>query len=155
VQMEVHNANREYINKEDAASPTAATESILLTVTIDTKESRDIMSADIPNAFVQMYIKNDKNEKMMMKIRGFLVDTLVNLDTELYAPDVVQENNDKVLYVELLKALYGTLQAALLFYKKLKEDSESIGLKINPYYPCVANRVVTTSSILLHGTLTI
>jgi hypothetical protein len=42
----------EYINKEDAASPTAATESILLTATIDAKESRDVTSPDIPNEFV-------------------------------------------------------------------------------------------------------
>jgi Reverse transcriptase (RNA-dependent DNA polymerase) len=67
---------------------------------------------------------------------------LVSLDTVLYKPFVVHENNDKVLYVQLLKALYGTLQAALLFYKKLKKDLESIGFKINPYDPCVANRTV-------------
>jgi hypothetical protein len=41
-----------------------------------------------------------------------------------------------------LKALYGTLQSALLFYKKLKKDLEGIGFKINPYDPCVANRTV-------------
>jgi hypothetical protein len=41
-----------------------------------------------------------------------------------------------------LKALYGTLQAALLFYKKLKKDLEGIGFKIKPYDPCVANRTV-------------
>jgi hypothetical protein len=55
---------------------------------------------------------------------------------------VVYENNSKVLYVQLLKALYGTLQAALLFYQKLKKDLESIGFDINPYNPCVANRIV-------------
>jgi hypothetical protein len=133
---------RDYISKEDAASPTACTESILLTATIDAKENRDIMSADIPNAFVQTDMENNNNEKMMMKIRGPLVDMLVDIDKELYESYVVQENNDKVLYVELLKALYGTLQAALLFYKKLKNDLESIGFKLNPYDPCVANRVI-------------
>jgi hypothetical protein len=56
----------------------------------------------------------------MMKIRGPLVDMLVNSDTELYAPHVVQENNGNALYAQLLKTLYGTLQAALIFYKKLK-----------------------------------
>jgi hypothetical protein len=50
---------------------------------------------------------------------------------------------EKVLYVELLKALYGTLLAALLFYKKLRKDLESIGFKANPYDPCVTNRMVS------------
>jgi hypothetical protein len=44
---------REYINKEDYASPTVATESILLTAEIEAEEGRDVRSADIPNAFVQ------------------------------------------------------------------------------------------------------
>jgi hypothetical protein len=55
---------------------------------------------------------------------------------------VVEENNIKILYVQLLKALYGTLQASFLFYKKLKKDLESLGFKINPYDPCVANQII-------------
>jgi hypothetical protein len=47
-----------------------------------------------------------------------------------------------VLYVEVLKALYGMLQASLLFYKKLGKDLEEIGFTVNPYDPCVANRIV-------------
>ena len=30
----------------------------------------------------------------------------------------------------------------MLFYKKLKKDLESIGFKVNPYNPCVVNRMV-------------
>jgi Reverse transcriptase (RNA-dependent DNA polymerase) len=133
---------RDYINKEDAASPTAAVESILLTATIDAKENRDIMSVDIPNAFIQTNIESKDNEKMTMKIRGPLVDMLLELEHELYSPFVVHEYGEKVIYVFLVKALYGTLISALLFYKKLKNDLESIGFKINPYDPCVANRVI-------------
>jgi hypothetical protein len=133
---------RDYINKDDAASPTAAIESILLTAAIDAKEKRDVMTADIPNAFVQTDMVNDSNEKIIMKIRGQLVDMLVALDPELYTPYISSESSEKIIYVELLKALYGTLQAALLFYKKLKKDLEGIGFKINPYDPCVANRTI-------------
>jgi hypothetical protein len=53
-----------------------------------------------------------------MKIRGPLVDMLVSLDPVLYKPFVVQQ---KGLYAQLLKALNRKLQAALLFYKKLKK----------------------------------
>ena len=79
---------REWITKEDSASPTATLEGIMLTLTIDAKENRDIMSADVPNAFIQTEMPQGK-EKVMMKITGVLVDMLVQLDPKLYGPHVV------------------------------------------------------------------
>jgi hypothetical protein len=67
-----------------------------------------------------------------MKILGPLVTMLTELDPELYSKYVVEENNNEILYVQLLKALYGTLQATLLFYKKLRKDLEGIGFNIYP-----------------------
>jgi hypothetical protein len=52
---------------------------------------------------------------------------------------VVYEGKDKVLYVKMLKAIYGMLQSSLLYYKKFRKDIESIGFEVNPYDPCVAN----------------
>lgn len=34
------------------------------------------------------------------------------------------------------------LKSALLYYKKFRKDIESIGFEVNPYNPCVANRIV-------------
>ena len=42
-----------YTNRNKAASPTVFTESILITGVTDAKEKCDVMTADIPNAFVQ------------------------------------------------------------------------------------------------------
>jgi hypothetical protein len=44
--------------------------------------------------------------------------------------------------VVVLKALYGMLQSALLYYKKFRKDIEDIGFNVNPYDPCIANRMV-------------
>ena len=55
---------------------------------------------------------------------------------------VVYENGKKTLYVLVLRAIYGMVQSALLFYNKLKSDLESIGFIFNPYDPCVANKMV-------------
>lgn len=134
---------REYIDRDDAASPTAATDSILITGTIDAKQGRDVMTADIPNAFVQTNIDEKKvGHRVIMKIRGPLVDLLLELDAPTYAPFVIQEGKSKVVYVRMVKALYGLIIASLLYYKKFKKDIETIGFKVNPYDPCVANRVV-------------
>jgi hypothetical protein len=51
----------------------------------------------------------------------------------LYGPAMVLENRKKVLYVEVLKAIYGMLEAALLWYKTFRKDLEDIGFIFNPY----------------------
>ena len=56
---------REWLSREDSASPTAALESIMLTAIVDAKEGRDVMTADIPNAFIQMDIPKS-DERVVM-----------------------------------------------------------------------------------------
>ena len=75
----------------------------------------------------------------MMKIRGPLVDMLVELLSEIYQDFVCYKGKSKILYIHVLKAIYGILKSVMLFYKKLKRDLESIGFKVNPYNPCVVN----------------
>jgi hypothetical protein len=77
------NKHRDYISKEDASSPTVATESVLLSCIIDTDEHRDVAVVDIPNAFVQTRIEN-KKYMAFIKIRGILVDILVEIAPEAY-----------------------------------------------------------------------
>ncbi len=47
-----------------------------------------------------------------------------------------------VLYIQLEKAVYGMMKSALLFYHKLVADLLQIGFTINPYDPCVANKMI-------------
>ena len=42
----------------ETASPTAMTVSHLITAIIDAKQEKDVITADIPNAFDQTYIEN-------------------------------------------------------------------------------------------------
>ena len=65
----------------------------MLTATIEAKENRDIMPVDIPNAFIQTDMESD--ERVIMKIRGPLVDMLVDLEPETYRDYVVQEGKHK------------------------------------------------------------
>lgn len=103
----------------------------------------DVGTYDVPNAFIQTDMPKRKiGERIIMKVTGALVDMLVEIDSELYAEKVVYEGNKKVLYLEVLKPIYGMLQSALLYYKKFKADIETIGFEVNPYDPCVANRMV-------------
>jgi hypothetical protein len=115
-----------------------------LTAVIDAHEERDVMTCDIPNVFIQALMPEvkDGDERVMMKITGVLVDMLVELNPELYGPYVVFERNrqNKVLYVQVMRVIYGMLEDAILWYKKFRGELKQKGFKFNPYDPCVANR---------------
>ena len=142
---------RTWMMKDDAASPTAMTESILLTSVIDAKERRVVATIDVPNAFIQTEVdhKDKWGDRTIMKIRGHLVDLLVRTDESLYAPYVCYENGNKILYLHVHKAIYGMLQSSLLFYQKLRKDLEAEGFVVNPYDPCVANKTINGSQMTI------
>ena len=125
-----------WMDKDEAASPTVLLESVLLTSVIDAREEREVAVVDIPNAFVQTDMEGDK---VIMKMHGKLAELLVKVVPEIYLEYVTIEKGQKILYLELQKALYGMLKSVLLVYWKLQSDLESIGFVINPYNPCVAN----------------
>jgi hypothetical protein len=66
------------------------------------------MTTNISNAFVHTSsgIKKD-SERIIMKIRGALVDMLVELDSHTYKEHVSLENGSKILYVHVQKANHG------------------------------------------------
>jgi Reverse transcriptase (RNA-dependent DNA polymerase) len=129
---------RVYIKKEYTSLPTVATEAVLLTCTIDAKEKRDVAFIDVPGAFMQ----TDIDDITHMRLDGTMADLLVDIDPDQYQSYAQERNGKTVLYVRLKKALYGTLKAAYLFWKKLTADLEHWGFKVNPYDRCVANKMI-------------
>jgi hypothetical protein len=129
---------RAYTAREDAASPTVATESVFLTAVIDALEGRDVAVIDVPGAFMQA----DMDELVHVRFTGKMVDLLLEIDRDMYEPCVSREGKEKVMYVELLKALYGTVRAARLFWEKLTGKLLEWGFTPNPYDPCVMNKMV-------------
>ena len=136
---------REWLSREDTASPTASLEGIELTLTVDAYEQRDMMSMDVPNAFIQTFMpepkKDDGEEEVVMKITGALVNILIDLDPEM-RKYVVKENGKRVIYTVVLRAIYGMLQSSLLWYNQFRGDLEEKGFIFNEYDPCIANKIV-------------
>jgi hypothetical protein len=98
--------------KEDGASPTVATNSIMITATIDAHKQRDVATIDIHGAFLNAY--NDKETFMLLK--GRLAELMVQVNPNLYQKYIIYDkNNQTLLYVKLFKAIYGLLKSALLF----------------------------------------
>ena len=71
------------------------------------------------------------------------MEALVLIDPALYKEYVTTDKEgEPILYVRMNKALYGLLKSALDFYNKLRGDLEKNGFVVNPYDPCVANKIV-------------
>ena len=89
---------------------------------------------------------------MMMKIKGKLIDILIEIRPETYSNYVVIENGQRVLYVKLVQAFYSMLISAVLCYKKLRHDLEDVGFLVNPYDICVANQIIqgTQHTVVWH-----
>ena len=129
------NKQRGTIDKQDATSPTAALESVLLTAIIDAKEGRDVAVIDIPNAFIQTRLENDE-DKAVMRLRGKLAELMVKVAPEIYSKYVIiNSKGETMLYFRLLNVLYGIIKGALLYYKRFVKNLQSIGFKLNPYDP--------------------
>ena len=83
---------------------------------MDAEEERDASVIDIPNAFVQIRIKNNK-DMYIIKIRGILVYMLLDIDPGVYGPYVnIDRKIIKQLINQCINAIYGTMVASLLYY---------------------------------------
>ena len=111
---------REFISRDEAASPTVSLYAIIVTSLIDAIEERYVVTADIPGAFLQTDMPDDE-DPVYIRFTGSMVELLQRIDPELYSKCIVTtRKGKKVLYAKANKAIYGTLKAAILFWKKLK-----------------------------------
>jgi hypothetical protein len=102
---------------------------------IDAEEGRDVAVVDIPNAFMQTTVE-DKKDMAIIRLRGDFVDILVSITPNVYKKFVITDRKgSKVLIVQCQNALYGTMQASLLYYQKFTQRLIKIGFKLNPYDP--------------------
>jgi hypothetical protein len=140
---------RNWMTKEEAASPTVALESIFITAAIEAREGREVAIVDLPNAFIQTLnqVLEKHHKRDILKVRGPLADLLIQIAPDFYGPYATKENGVTVLYLEILRALYGMIKSPLLFYRKLRKDLEDDGFEINPYDICVANKMINGNQI--------
>jgi uncharacterized protein YeaC (DUF1315 family) len=104
---------RFYKSKDQTSSPTVSTEAVFLTSVIEAQERRKVMTIDIPGAFMHVNI----DELIHVRLEGPMAELLTRVDPDKYRAYMSKESGKQVLYIELQKALYSTLQAALLIGK--------------------------------------
>jgi len=130
-------SQRGLYTKEQTTSPTISTDALMLSLIIDAFEGRDVATADVVGA----YLLADMDEYVLLKLTGDAVDIMCKVDNK-YEAFVTIENGKRVLYLRLLKALYGCVRSALLWYELFSSTLKQMGFALNPYDPCVANKMI-------------
>ena len=65
-----------------------------------------------------------------------------------YQDYVIKEDGKDILYVHVTRTIYSLLVSAMLFYQKLAKNLIDKGYVINPYNPCIANKMIMKNNIL-------
>jgi hypothetical protein len=69
---------------------------------------------------------------------------------EVYSPYVTyNKKGNKQLLVICLNALYGMMVASLLYYKNFTTSLKSKGFIMNPYDPCVWNKIMNGKQLTI------
>jgi Reverse transcriptase (RNA-dependent DNA polymerase) len=119
--------------KEETSSPPVSVEALFLSCIINALQRRDIGTCDIPGAFMRA----DIDKELHILFEGELVD-LADVPGIRDSP-----SGKKILYASLNKALYGTVQASLLFCWRLSTFLiDGLGFVRNPHDWCVVNKMV-------------
>ena len=131
---------RRYLRADETvASPTVSLEALLCSLIIDAHEERDVAIFDVPGAYLHAEVPEDK--MIHMKLRDDFVDIMCEVNDK-YTPFIHYENGKKVLYLKVLRALYGCIESAMLWYNLFAKSLQTLGFEINPYDKCVANKYI-------------
>ena len=128
------------------ASPTVQTKSVMACLKIAAVEDRLMMKVDISGAFLTADI--DDTQEVWLYIDSELTPLIVK-----WKPEFKKfVHKDGSIVCKVLKGMYGLVQAAILFYRKLTGHLERHGFQKNPLDKCVMNRTIDGKqiTILIH-----
>jgi len=119
--------------EEETYSPTVRLESIMLSTLIDAYEKRHVRTVDIKGAFLKAKVPDDL--ELIVKMEGDLAILMNQLSEEF------KIDQHGTMYLKCVKALYGHVEAARLFYNDLHGSlTVKLGFTQNGYDPCVYNK---------------
>jgi hypothetical protein len=121
-------------DKHHTTPPTVSTDALMISLMIDAFEKRNVATANV-------YLHADMDDFVLLKLTGNTVDIMCQAN-EKYKAFVNIENNKKVLYLQLMKAFYGCVRSALLWYELFSPALQPMGFVLNPYDQCVANKTI-------------
>ena len=114
---------------------------------MDAMDGRKVITVDIPDAFLQGDWPQDEHPGYIM-FEGIMVDMICKIDPSYYDKIIwSKDRKKKFLYGCLIKAVYGTLLGAIIFYNKLSKHLSNHGFVQNKYDMCTFNKMVNGEQI--------
>ena len=112
-------------------------ESLFTTLVIDAHEECNVATFEIPGAYLHTEMPADKN--VILKLCGHFVDIMCDINGE-YRQYVRYEQGKKVLYLKVLRAIYGCIESALQWYNLYTQTLKAEGYILNEYDRFAANK---------------
>ena len=117
----------------DTSSPGVDFNAVLIAVILRMMNKMNVRRVfDVGQAYTKAKAKRNVHVRLNKKVSNILCEIL-----PVYQQFV---NRDGTIIVQLLQALYGTVDAGKLWYDEICGHLTSIGFKRNPYQLCVFNR---------------
>jgi hypothetical protein len=137
--------DRSQLSFEDVSSATVHSPFVFMVAAIAAKESRKVRIIDIAGAYLNADISQ---HQVYMELDSTMVSLLIDIDP-LYKTYVRPNGSIVVL---LVKALYGCIESAKLWFDLISSFLKDNGFKSNPIDPCVLNKTVHGSqcTVLLY-----
>ena len=98
---------------------------------------------DIHSTFLQGLWPQDEHPGYIC-FTGIMIDMICEID-----PSWNKDGKKKYLYGELIKAVYGNLLAAVIFYNKLTQHLKNQGFEMNKYHKCTFNKMVNGDELIV------
>ena len=127
----------------NTSSPTATTTVILVEAGIAARDKKSKATIDIGGAYLNADMA-PTGVTVHMNIDAYLTGRLVHLDPS-YARFVKPNGT---VTVKLIKALYGTVEAAKLWYDLITKILREAGFTPNPFDRCVLNKPLANDKLL-------
>jgi len=129
----------------DKASPTPQTQNLFMLASIAAKEEREVRKIDVSGAFLNADMSHRQQYVILSKQSARIVVQLMPETEEFLL-------SSGEMYCLLNKALYGTGEAARLWYNLVVKTLKANGFEQNPYDKCVFNKIIDGKqcTILFH-----
>jgi hypothetical protein len=117
---------------DDVSSPTVSTEGIFTQAIVIAEEGRLVAVVDVEGA----YLHADMPGEVIVELDSNITSIMTAIE-----PYYIEFKENDKLYLFLLKALYGCIESAKLFYGHISGTLTAFGFDVNPYDRCVFNKM--------------
>ena len=125
--------DRHLYEQKDVSSPTASSQTVFIQVGVGSYEKRKVHTMDVPGAYLHAVMpKGEGRPTVIVRINPVIAKMMLILDPSLEK----YVHKDACIYMEVMKALYGLIESAYLWYKTFCADLTALGFKRSEYDLC-------------------